>query len=86
MATKVHILITTRELIEAVWEESVAYFNTGFYQGTKIPVRKLTGNEIIIVNGTTAGARLEGEDWVVDRIGNLNARQVKKLLGGGGQK
>lgn len=47
------ISVSTRDLIRAVWGQDVSYFNVGVYEGTNIPLRRLTGNEIVTVQGTT---------------------------------
>lgn len=82
MATRVEIVTDTSTLAKAMWPGSALYdFNAGTYEGTKIPLRKLTGAERVRVSGTTAGARvLADETWIADRFGNLGARQVKRLL------
>lgn len=80
MATQVHIETDTLTLA-LVCGSGLATYNVGVYEGTVIPVRRLTGNERVRIVGTTAGARIEAESWIVDRFGALSARQVKKLIG-----
>jgi len=81
MPTKVEIEMTTGALARSLYPaERIAALNRGVYEGTDIPIRKLTGREKVTVSGTTAGARVVAESWITDRFGGLGARQVKKLL------
>ena len=57
-------------------------FNSGCYEGTSIPLRKMTGTERVVIAGTTAEAKvLTSETWIADRFGPLGARQVRRLIG-----
>lgn len=80
-AKLVNIVTDTTTLAEAMYPGGgLNAFNTGVYEGTRTPIRKLTGREIVTVAGTTAGAKvLTGETWISDRFGALGARQIKKL-------
>jgi hypothetical protein len=80
-ARLVNIVTDTATLAEAMYPDGgLSAFNAGAYEGTKIPVRKLTSREIITVAGTTAGAKvLAAETWISDRFGKLGARQIKRL-------
>jgi hypothetical protein len=82
-ARLVNIVTDTATLAEAMYPDGGLHaFNTGVYAGTKIPIRKLTGREIVTVTGTTAGAKiLADETWIIDRFGEVGARQIKKLRG-----
>lgn len=77
----VNIVTNTATLAEALYPGGgLPAFNTGVYEGTRTPIRKLTGREIVTVAGTTAGAKvLAGETWISDRFGALGARQIKNL-------
>ncbi len=75
----VNLETNTATLAEAM-NGSIELFNTGTYIGTEISLRKLTGMEIVRVIGSTSGARIEGESWIVDRFGTLGARQIRRLL------
>ena len=80
-AKLVNIVTDTATLADAMYPgEGLLAFNTGVYEGTKIPVRKMTGREIVTVAGTVGGAKvLSDETWIVDRFGGLGARQIKRL-------
>ena len=77
----VNIVTDTTTLANAMYPDGgLPAFNTGVYEGTRTPIRKLTGREVITVAGTTAGAKvLSDETWIADRFGELGARQIKKL-------
>lgn len=77
----VNIVTDTAMLAEAMYPGGgLSAFNAGVYEGTRVPIRKMTGREIVTVAGTTAGAKvLSDETWISDRFGALGARQVKKL-------
>lgn len=77
----VNIVTDTATLAEAMYPSGgLLAFNTGAYAGTKIPVRKMTGREIVTVAGTVGGAKVISEEtWIVDRFGELGARQIKRL-------
>ena len=77
----VNIVTDTATLAEAMYPGGgLLAFNTGAYEGTKIPIRKMTGREVVTVAGTTGGAKvLSDEIWIADRFGALGARQIKKL-------
>ena len=79
----VNIVTDTKTLAAAMYPGGgLDAFNTGVYESTKIPVRKLTGREVVTVAGTTAGARvLADETWIADRFGTLGARQIQALRG-----
>lgn len=79
---RVNIMTDTSTLAKAMFAgASLHDFNVGRYEGTNIPLRKLTGSERVQIAGTTAGARVfAGETWIADRFGNLGARQIKRLL------
>lgn len=82
MARKIEIRTTTATVAQALGSSVVA-FNEGCYYGTKIRLRQMTGGEPVIVVGTTAGARVmsqDGVEWIQDRLGDLGARQVKRLI------
>lgn len=82
MARRIEIRTTTAMVAEALGS-SVATFNEGCYYGTKIRLRQMTGSEPVVVVGTTAGARVMSEDgveWIQDRLGDLGARQVRRLI------
>ena len=80
-ARLVSIVTDTATLAEAMFPGGgLSAYNEGYYEGTKIPIRKLTGREIVTVAGTTAGAKiLSEESWIVDRFGPVGARQIKRL-------
>lgn len=80
-AKRVNIVTNTATLAEAMYTGGgLPAFNVGIYAGTQIPIRKLTGREVVTVAGTTAGAKvLSDENWISDRFGALGARQIKKL-------
>ena len=79
MASIVNITTDTTTLAEAMGG-GLETFNAGVYKGTKIPIRQMTGREIVTVVGTTAGAKvLSDQTWIVDRFGKLGARQIKQL-------
>jgi hypothetical protein len=80
-ARLVNIVTDTATLAEAMYPAGgLGAFHAGAYEGTRIPVRKLTGREIVTVAGTTAGAKvLADETWISDRFGELGARQIKQL-------
>ena len=80
-ARLVNIVTDTATLSEAMYPGGgLLAFNTGAYEGTKIPVRKMTGREVVTVAGTTAGAKvLADETWIADRFGELGARQIQAL-------
>ena len=80
MSNPFSIRITTGELIPAVWGVPVGEFNAGYYIGTDIPIRPLTGKEVVVITGKSSGATIAGDDWVADRLGSLGARQVARLL------
>jgi len=83
-AAKIVNIVTDAEtLAEAMYPgEGLQAFNTGVYTGTRTPIRKLTGREVVTVTGTTAGAKVLAEEtWIVDRFGAIGARQIKKLRG-----
>jgi hypothetical protein len=77
----VNIVTDTTTLAEAMYPGGgLSAFNEGAYEGTTIPIRKLTGREVITVAGTTSGAKvLADETWIADRFGNLGARQIERL-------
>jgi hypothetical protein len=77
----VNIVTNTATLAEAMYPGGgLSAFNTGAYEGTKIPIRKLTGREVVTVAGTVGGAKiLSDETWIVDRFGGLGARQIERL-------
>ena len=76
-----NIITDTATLAEAMYPGGgLDVFNIGVYEGTRIPIRKLTGREVVTVIGTTAGAKiLANETWIADRFGDLGAKQIKKL-------
>lgn len=80
-ARLVNIVTDTATLAETMYPGGgITAFNMGVYEGTRTPIRKLTGREIVTVTGTTAGAKiLADETWIVDRFGDVGARQIKKL-------
>lgn len=77
----VNIVTDTTTLAAAMYPGGgLAAFNTGVYADTKIPIRKMTGREIVTVAGTTAGAKvLSDETWIADRFGDLGTRQIRAL-------
>lgn len=77
----VNIVTDAATLADAMYPAGgLPAFNAGVYEGTRTPIRKLTGREIVTVAGTTAGAKvLSDESWISDRFGNLGARQIKRL-------
>ena len=81
-ARLVNIVTNTATLAEAMYTGGgIAAFNVGVYAGTRTPIRKLTGGEVVTVAGTTAGAKvLADETWIADRFGELGARQIQALL------
>lgn len=80
-ARLVSIVTDTATLAEAMFPGGgLSAYNEGYYEGTTIPIRKLTGREIVTVAGTTAGAKvLSDESWIVDRFDGLGARQIRRL-------
>jgi hypothetical protein len=79
---RVSLRVTAADLIRAIYGEDVAYANLGVYPGTSTPIRNIRGDETLSVEGTSAGARVTDGDggWIADRVGNMGARQVSKLL------
>jgi hypothetical protein len=77
----VNLVTDTATLADAMYPGGgLTAFNVGVYEGTTIPIRKLSGHEIVTVAGTTAAAKvLADETWISDRFGTLGARQIKKL-------
>ena len=77
----VNIVTDTTTLADAMFPGGgLAAYNEGFYQGTTIPIRKLTGREIVTVAGTTTGAKVvTDQTWVTDRFGPVGARQIRRL-------
>jgi hypothetical protein len=77
----VNIVTDAATLAEAMYPGGgLSAFNEGAYEGTTIPIRKLTGREIVTVAGTTGGAKvLADETWIADRFGDLGARQIERL-------
>jgi hypothetical protein len=77
----VNLVTDTATLATALYPGGgLAAFNSGIYEGTTTPIRKLSGREIVTVAGTTAGAKvLSDETWIADRFGDLGARQIKRL-------
>ena len=88
MRNSVHITTTTTILADAMYPGGgLTAFNTGAYVGTKTPIRKMTGREIITISGTASGAKvLSEETWISDRFGDLGARQIKRLRAIVGEK
>lgn len=80
LVVKVDLITTTKDLAEIMDSGGLPVFNTGCYIGTKIKIRQLTGSEQVRVVGTTAGAAIEADSWVVDRFGHVGARAVRRLL------
>jgi hypothetical protein len=82
MKNTIELKVTTEALARAMFPEGgLDAFNTGVYPGTSIPLRKMTGQEIVTVRGTSAGATVVTQDtWIADRFGALGARQVKRLM------
>ena len=80
-ARLVNIVTDTATLAEALYTGGgIAAFNVGVYAGTRTPIRKLTGREVVTVVGTTAGAKvLAAETWIADRFGGVGARQIQAL-------
>ena len=80
-ARLVNIVTNTATLVEAMYTGGgITAFNVGVYAGTRTPIRKLTGREIVTVAGTTAGAKvLSDETWIADRFGEVGARQIQAL-------
>lgn len=81
VAKIVNIVTDTATLADAMYPGGgLAAFNVGVYEGTRTPIRKLTGREIVTVSGTTAGAKvIADESWIADRFGTLGARQIQAL-------
>ncbi len=82
MPEPICIVTDTATLAEAMYPGSgIAFWNDGVYEGTKIPLRKLTGREIVTVTGTTSSAEVlaPGETWIRDRFGPVGSRQIKRL-------
>lgn len=60
---------------------SIDAWNAGCYHGTTIPLRKMRGDEVVTIIGTTGHAVVKTpESWIEDRFGSLGARQVARLL------
>ena len=86
-ATLVNIVTDTTTLAEAMYPGGgLTAFNIGVHEGRgsagpiTIPIRKLTGREVVTVAGTSSGARvISDETWISDRFGKLGARQIKHL-------
>ena len=86
-ASLVNIVTDTATLAKAMYPGGgLTAFNIGVHEGRgsagpiTIPIRKLTGREIVTVAGTTAGAKvLADETWITDRFGEVGARQIKRL-------
>jgi GNAT superfamily N-acetyltransferase len=79
---QISLRVTAKDLIRAVYGQDVAYANRGVYPGTSTPLRKIRGDEVLRVDGTSAGARVMDDDggWIADRVGDLGARQISRLL------
>lgn len=82
MSTIVNITTDTATLAEAMYPDGGLHaLNEGFYEGTRIPIRKMTGREIVRISGRTTGARvISNETWIIDRFDTLGARQIKRLI------
>lgn len=80
-AKLVNIVTDTTTLAEAMFPGGgLATYNEGIYEGTTIPIRKLSGREIVTVAGTTSGAKVvTDQTWIKDRFGPVGARQIKRL-------
>ena len=81
IAKIVNIVTDTTILAEAMFPGGgLTAYNEGVYKGTTIPIRKLTGREIVTVAGTTTGAKVvTDQTWITDRFGPVGARQIKRL-------
>jgi hypothetical protein len=79
---RIHIKTDTKTLAEAMYPSGgLTAFNEGVYEGTKIPLRKMTGREMVSIVGTTSSAKvMTRETWISDRFGDLGARQIRRLL------
>ena len=77
----VSLVTDTTTLAEAMFPGGgLTAYNEGVYEGTTIPIRKLTGREIVTVAGTTAGAKVvTDQTWITDRFGPVGARQIRRL-------
>lgn len=80
----VTIVTDTATLAEAMYPGGgLAAFNEGTYEGregTPVPIRKMTGREVVTVAGTTASSKvLSDETWVSDRFGKVGSRQIRRL-------
>ncbi len=77
----IEIVTTTAVLARAMFEGwTIADWNAGCYQGTTIPLRKLTGHEIVTIRGRVTGAVVvTDETWISDRFGSLGATQIRRL-------
>jgi hypothetical protein len=82
-SSRIHVTTITRTLAEAMYPDGGLHaFNTGVYEGTRIPLRKMSGRELVDVVGTRSRAQVISEEgtWIADRFGELGARQIKRLL------
>lgn len=77
----INITTNTATLAEAMYPAGgLLAFNTGAYEGTRAPIRKMSGREIVTVTGTTTGASVvSNQTWIIDRFGKLGARHIKRL-------
>jgi len=78
----VNLTVTTEMLARAMYPEGgLSAYNQGVYPGTRIPLRKMTGKEVVSIQGTSSGAVVvSDETWICDRFGPLGSRQIKRLL------
>lgn len=87
MKTSIRIECTTAMLADAMSAiggpdfSTIAAWNQGCYEGTTIPLRKMTGLEMVTVIGSATHAVVKTpESWIEDRFGSLGARQVSRLV------
>lgn len=90
MSKSVEIAIDTRTLARAMSAiggedfATIEAWNAGTYPGTKTKLRKMTGDEIVVVRISEGGgsAKILDTDggWIAERFGSLGARQVRALV------
>lgn len=82
----VHLVISVRDFVRAVWGEGLDFVNRGAHDlggGQYVPWRKVTGDELVTITGTTTGARITDDDggWIAGRLGDtVGARNIQALL------
>ena len=77
------LTITAEDLVRALWDKPIEYSNTGEYEGTGIPWRKVPPDAELVLYYASAGGYLQDYDggWIAERLGStVGARDVRKIL------